>query len=135
MIGKPFQHFLSTRIFWLIRANVDEWHAPVFCRQQADGVASPGGGQHDHCLGALEKRIEARQELPIDDVRKPPRIGCFVAIQDAVDVKEDDFHAANLADFRSTRGHAYQNPVSTNMAAIDAVMAVSGLFTALRKTT
>src|SRR3954463_13795634 len=87
----------------------------------ANWVQAPGRRQNDLGTSFCNKFLEPRQRLWIDDVGKVARIRRAVAVQDTVDIQEDNLHASSRYFALSTRWTLSSRSARTPMAASLAV--------------
>src|SRR4030081_2155992 len=61
--------------------------------EESRRVISPRRREDDLRASALKETIEACQQYRIDNIRQLPRIRCLFAIENAINIQEDNLHA------------------------------------------
>jgi hypothetical protein len=92
VLFEPRQDFVTARALGHVRRYVDERNAPVLGAKEPSRVVSPGGGQDDLRAGLFKQALKAHKQTLIDHVWEFAWVGRLLAVQNAVNIQENDLH-------------------------------------------
>src|SRR5262249_51190082 len=81
---------------WKIGSDIDERDAPILGAEEPCGVVTPCRCQHDLCLSLFQDRKQPGYQLRFSDVGELARIRRPFAVEDAIDVRKNDFHGRRV---------------------------------------
>ena len=81
--------------------------------EEARRVVTPCRGEHDIGAAALQETFEACKQRGIDNVRQLARVRCPLALQNAVDIEENDFMRLHPIVGLCLRNKSFPRPVPT----------------------
>src|SRR4051812_23082657 len=94
MYSEPCLNLVSSRAVWQIWRPINDAGNPVLAHGAFPvSKKSPSRGKHDACISFLPQLGKATCERSVNADEAAPSLGCLAGIENAVDIKKDDFHS------------------------------------------